>query len=358
MLYSESLNSLFPYLTFISDETSPDLFDTNKVEAVFVEGAIDSEKVDDINDMFHLNPIIKKEYVNNYLIVFITALHHASQYGKLKIVKLISESLLDILPQESNIVGTPLHLAARDGEIEVVQYFVGCLIEKNPTNQNGETVMHLAAIGGQLDIINYYLDILPEGQKNPPKYDDHLFVENKHSSNFLLNLTPLHYAARRGFLDIVQAIAKHLNNINPGNSYNYTPLHEAAAEGNLDIVQFYEENLENINLGDYANRTPFHHAALQGRLNVVRYFVERIEAVNPINRDQLINPGDDNNHTPLHNAALSGHLNVVEYLSKKVNDPMVEDDDGLSPYLLAATVGHLNLIEYYVDQTFPLNYNK
>ena len=103
--------------------------------------------------------------------------------------------------------------------------------------------MHLAAIGGQLDIINYYLDILPEGQKNPPTYDDHLFVENKHSSNFLLNLTPLHYAARRGFLDIVQAIAKHLNNINPGNSYNYTPLHEAAAEGNLDIVQFYEENL-------------------------------------------------------------------------------------------------------------------
>ena len=133
MLYSESLNSLFPYLTFISDETSPDLFDTNKVEAVFVKGAIDSEKVDDINDMFHLNPIIEKEYVNNYLsnhIVFITASHHASQYGKLKIVKLISESLLDILPQESNIVGTPLHLAARDGEIEVVQYFVGCLIEK------------------------------------------------------------------------------------------------------------------------------------------------------------------------------------------------------------------------------------
>ena len=143
MLYPESLNSLFPYLTFISDEMSPDLFDNNKVEAVFVEGAIDSEKVDDKNDMFHLNPIIQKEYGNNYLgnnIDFITALHHASQYGKLKIVKLISESLLDILPQESNIVGTPLHLAAMVGEIEVVQYFLGCLIEKNPTNQNGLTV--------------------------------------------------------------------------------------------------------------------------------------------------------------------------------------------------------------------------
>ena len=124
MLYSESLNSLFPYLTFISDETSPDLFDTNKVEAVFVEGAIDSEKVDDINDMFHLNPIIKKEYVNNYLIVFITVLHHASQYGKLKIVKLISESLLDILPQESNIVGTPLHLAANNGHFSVCELII------------------------------------------------------------------------------------------------------------------------------------------------------------------------------------------------------------------------------------------
>ena len=203
----------------------------------------------------HENPIIWKNSSDFADIQYATTvelaptvLHLAAAYGNFQIVKQISESILNILPQDSTDMGlgkgfggyTPLHYAAREGHLPVVQYFTNCLLEKNPSNDKAIPVMHTAAAAGQLEIVEHYLKILPQGQKNPFHKSLREYREG----------TPLHFATIYGHLDVVQAIKQHVTNINPGDSHKVTPLHLASRHGYLHIVEYFVSQLENISPRD------------------------------------------------------------------------------------------------------------
>lgn len=48
--------------------------------------------------------------------------------------------------------------------------------------------------------------------------------------------TPLHFAASRGFLDVVSLLIDHGANVNASNKWLWTPMHLAAAEGHTGVV--------------------------------------------------------------------------------------------------------------------------
>lgn len=48
--------------------------------------------------------------------------------------------------------------------------------------------------------------------------------------------TPLHYAACRGFLDVVSLLIDHGADVNATNKWHWTPLHLAAADGHTEVV--------------------------------------------------------------------------------------------------------------------------
>ena len=87
-----------------------------------------------------------------------TALHLASQRGHLNVVQyLVDECNFDVLAKDNDGY-IALHLASGRGYLSVVQYFVdNCRIERTTKSYNGGTALHLASRGGHLDVVEYIM---------------------------------------------------------------------------------------------------------------------------------------------------------------------------------------------------------
>jgi len=60
-------------------------------------------------------------------------------------------------------------------------------------------------------------------------------------------MTPLHYAARYGHLNIIEYLVHQKADINAKDGYNETPLHFAANYGYLSVVEYLVHQKADIN---------------------------------------------------------------------------------------------------------------
>jgi hypothetical protein len=142
--------------------------------------------------------------------------------------------------------------------------------------------------------------------------------------------TPLHIAAEKESLGIVQALLKsaHMIHINAGDSMGNTALHHAAVGENEEVVV---ELLNHCKLYDLDNApknktraSPLHLAAVFGRYKTVS---KLLAAGLPVNKTAL------SRHTPLHFAVHSGSWETVKVLLQESEDLKVSEADwkGLTP---------------------------
>ena len=103
---------------------------------------------------------------------------------------------------------------------------VNHLKDKNPAMNDGQTLIHIAAQEGQLEIVKYIVDDL-EGI-NPADKEGYL---------------PLYMAAHEGHLEIVKYISQFISN----------SCHE---QGHLGIVEYIARDLEANNPSDKHGKTP------------------------------------------------------------------------------------------------------
>ena len=143
-----------------------------------------------------------------------------------------------------------------------------------------------------------------------------------------------------------------------------TPLHIAASRGHLAIVDYYVKKLESrgedINpvRGFLIAKTPLEEAVQNDRRAVLDYYVKKFESqgkeINPVRATRGISQGE----TVLHLAASYGHLDIVDYFVKKLEgqgkdiNPVMMDgyDRGYTPLYIAAKDGHLNIVNYYIKK--------
>lgn len=81
----------------------------------------------------------------------------AAQYGRMETVKQLLTYYPTLL-EDVNVVSahTPLHLAAKNGHMNVVSYFLSCGMDVNLTCSTG-TALHEAALFGKADVVNLLL---------------------------------------------------------------------------------------------------------------------------------------------------------------------------------------------------------
>ena len=196
------------------------------------------------------------------------------------------------------------------GSLILLKLMLENVEDKNPGDKAKYTLLHSAVKYGQLNIVEYLATFLDD--KNPkagPRMYDSPVIQDE--------VTPLHLAAWKGHLSIIEFIVPHLNgNINPAKGDAFTVLHVAACFGHQKVVEFYTRELKkenkNPNPGLTSNdelkgRTPLHVAAQENQLKVVEHFF----------RGSLLqdkNPCDDLGDTPLHLAASQGHIEIVKYI--------------------------------------------
>ncbi|QQR49185.1 ankyrin repeat domain-containing protein [bacterium] len=87
-------------------------------------------------------------------------------------------------------------------------------------------------------------------------------------------LTPLHYAAFKGYTKCVQILLSNKAYVHALGQSESTPLHYAAHNGHIDCVKALIQYGVAVDLQDAKLWTPLHHAAHWGHLECVQYLVE------------------------------------------------------------------------------------
>jgi len=194
-----------------------------------------------------------------------SALHLAARAGHLEVVQFLTETggmaLLTGLMEAFHNRYTPLHLGAIHGHAEVVKYLEGQGWNVNQTSRNQTmTPLHLAAMKGQLQCVHALISLGADPA----------------TTNLCLR-TPLHEVCRRAIdnAQTAEAIVNTLLEAHPNHLHfqdkdGMTALHSAAMTGQEVLVRTLLRQGAQVNSRTGQARTPLWLAAFYGRTGCMR----------------------------------------------------------------------------------------
>ncbi|KAG8366167.1 hypothetical protein BUALT_Bualt17G0048500 [Buddleja alternifolia] len=305
-------------------------------------------------------------------------LYLAAKTGNVEMFRGHFESLssttdqMDILRRRSPKGNTFLHLAAKHGNQNIVEY----IAEKSPQlnmlmNSNGDTALHVAARAGHESVVKALLlnikrrneaemklllgvanergntalhEALINGWESVATY---LILEDNEVSHCQNNEreSALYLAANAGFAKCVSLIiATTIDEERITDQFTLkSPIQAAIIKKNRDVLQAICDGNRNLAmLSDGEWRTPLHLAAESGYVEGVRYLLG-LYPPRAIFRDK-------DGALPIHLASIKGHVDLVIILLQFFPDPEeLLDSYGRNILHLAALNGRSNVVSYILD---------
>jgi ankyrin repeat protein len=290
-----------------------------------------------------------------------SSLHRGARFGLRAAVKLLLENQANVNIQTRDEDWTPLHLAARAGEVDICRLLLQYGANVGSKVRDGWTPLHLASRNGHLYIVQ---DLLVHGA-DPNDQNKDLWTSLHDSA---LNAGPFKF-------EIVQLLVRHGAALDKTNADHETPLHVASrCSGNVKIARFLVEKGANTVSRDRDGDTPLHNASRFGNLEIVQILLGGRVDVNARNSDGetplnlvsshgniavarlLLEHGanvtcrDKQGWTPLHTAARYGHLDIARLLVKLGIAVEVRNVDGNTPLTLSAMSGHVEVSRFLIEQ--------
>ncbi|KAJ7373498.1 hypothetical protein OS493_011095 [Desmophyllum pertusum] len=290
-------------------------------------------------------------------------LHLAAKKGQVEHLRRLldcGEYVDSISPDLSEDRITPLMLAARFNEVDVVEFLIterGALLEMQDADYF--TALHHAAMGGKTENILRLIELGANVSKE--NYNQisaiHLAAERGHTEAVRLLLehgadvkkvnycgaTPLMLAATKGHLQTIHLLLKNGGDLSRSDAEARLPLHYAAQGDQMDVVKFIVQKNGNVLTKTSKGDGVLHLAT---RLELVRYFVEQHEA-DIQGRNYL-------GRTPLHVAALKGQSDTVSYLLNQGADINSREDIGVSAFVFAVDEGHAAAAKVLIERDCDL----
>ena len=195
--------------------------------------------------------------------------------------KVVEEPEIDLTVTDDEGL-TPLHRAAKDGDVESLRKYLRYKsVDVNAKGEAGFAPLHYAAGNGHAECVRLLLE-----------HKD-IDVNAKANETFWQGYTPLHYAAEYGAVDCVRLLLAHKDiDVNAEDKYGDTPLHYAAMFGKSECVKVLLAHKDiDVNANDKNGWTPLHYAASSGETECVKVLLAH--------KDIDVNAKDDDGRTPL-----------------------------------------------------------
>lgn len=148
--------------------------------------------------------------------------------------------------------------------------------------------------------------------------------------------TPLHLAAKQGFIKIIELLIKCHADINARNRLKQTPLQWAAYYGHLDIVKYLLSKNADINAIDIDGDPALTWAANKGQFEVVDYLIK--QSADP---KKISSAGN----TALHWVAIAGDVSMAKYLIELGCDPSLKNEQANTALDLAIENAHHDMVK-------------
>lgn len=261
-----------------------------------------------------------------------TALHFAAAGRHLEITQLLLSAGADA-DAGSLTRGTPLQVAAMNGDIEIVQALLQAraIVDTIPTKHSGHTALQGAAEGGHLEVVKLLLDA----------HVDVNFI-HAHCVGSALQL-----ATSRANIELVRLLLS--ANANPNcpaiHSSGMTILQGAVKTGNVEIVRLLLEANADVN-GSMNGMTPLQYAAKANHKEVVKQLLSAGADVNA-----LFEGGE----TALIHAVRGGHYNMVKQLLSFGADVNKRRMSMLSALQIAISLAAAELVYLLLDAGADVN---
>eukprot|EP00802_Teleaulax_amphioxeia_P001459 Tamp_01461.p1 GENE.Tamp_01461~~Tamp_01461.p1 ORF type:complete len:504 (-),score=123.96 Tamp_01461:888-2399(-) len=148
---------------------------------------------------------------------------------------------------------TPLHVAARFEQVDIITYLLASAADKEAKDCQGWTALHVAVRHGLTKVVthllNHRLDV--DARTKGSESAGHIALKYRHVGivdvllNYGMNIetrddkgeTMLHYAARLPGAQVVDKLASRGALLQAKNNNGWCALHIAAQEGNLEAIQ-------------------------------------------------------------------------------------------------------------------------
>jgi ankyrin repeat protein/L-ascorbate metabolism protein UlaG (beta-lactamase superfamily) len=251
------------------------------------------------------------------------SIHEAAARGDLAAVRRFLASDPALLGALDKRKCTPLHRAAGQGRLEVVEDLLARGADVEAANLEGDRPLHSAAAGGSVDVVR-------------------LLIKNRadvRAKNHV-GQTPVFYAAANGHAKAAEALLTSGAAIDARDRQGWTPLLLAAWGGQVEAVRFLLARGADPSISDAIGWTPLHAAAFEGHLECVRL----------LTTPALIERPSKNGDRPLHWAIGRGHGEVVAFLLDKGADSKAAGARGLTSLPLGVELGQAGVVELLLDR--------
>eukprot|EP00050_Salpingoeca_kvevrii_P017620 m.66744 g.66744 ORF g.66744 m.66744 type:complete len:601 (-) comp7641_c0_seq2:1290-3092(-) len=287
---------------------------------------------------------------------------------------------------------TALHFAARNGNLDMIQWLVENNFDLMAEARNGATAAHDAAATGRLKCLQCLVFHEPALATAAIHTDEllpiHLaamfnkgpclawLIEQQHSHPMVPSSTgntALHYAAGRGHFEVVDYLLSKISEdaVDLVNDDGLSALYRAAEDnrvevfellleagaeqsiredkaeaihyaarcGALDVIKsILQKDPKRLEAATVDGASPLHYAAAAGQEEVVRFLLRQWSALPPDSaKDMWL---DALGNTPVHDAAANGNLNILEVMSE-MGIPLDEMNlEGMTPSDVARVTNH------------------
>lgn len=276
---------------------------------------------------------------------FYTPLILACTSGRLEIVKMLIEADADLDWETFREGWRALTVAVNNGCMEVVEYLIGLGEDVNhiPQQSLPWPPVHLAAAQGNKEMLQLLLahggDLTLKNRYGEIPYHAAVFCKQFEMVELLIDMgidvdyagrdgqTPLHWPGGEDKLEMVELLIEKGANLEARDGLLHTPLHTVSMVGSSALADLLIRKGAELEPIDECNRMPIHVAAVQGHADVVRLLLDR--GASP-------NGHRGPTHAPLAYAAMVGHADVLALLLDRGAEVDRADTSGDTPLHLAA----------------------